>query len=477
MESAHRSAEDIVLPLFQGVSASVPAYQDFLAGHGVLPESVRTWEDFRRLPFITKENYIHLYPLPMLCYDGKLDQCSMVAVSSGSTGRPMFWPRRMQDEVMIARRFEQIFRDSFQAHTRSTLAVNCFTLGNWVGGMYSYNCCRYLSAKGYRITSVTPGSHKTEIFRCLKDLASHFDQTVLLGYPPFLKDVVDSGIADGFDWSAYHIRLILAGEGFSEEWRTLMGERTGSTEHCFDSASVYGTADAGVLGNETPLSILIRRFMSEHPDIARQLFGESRLPTLVQYEPASRFFETHENTLLFSGNNGIPLVRYHIADTGGLFGYKELLDRLAGYGFDPISELKRLRPEGVNIHPLPFVYVFGRSNFVVSYFGANIFPENIAIALEQPPAKDWVTGKFVMQSQEDQARNRYLSITVELNANQKPEALKAAIITESILFQLRRLNSEFANYVPEAFQRPKVTLLPFGDPDYFPAGIKHRYTR
>jgi phenylacetate-CoA ligase len=42
---------------------------------------------------------------------------------------------------------------------------------------------------------------------------------------------------------------------------------------------------------------------------------------------------------------------------------------------------------------------------------------------------------------------------------------------------LRRLNSEFAHYVPAGDQQPQVTLLPAGDPEYFPRGVKHRYTR
>ena len=81
-----------------------------------------------------------------------------------------------------------------------------------------------------------------------------------------------------------------AGEVLSEEWRSLIGQRIGSVSPCFDSSSLYGTADGGVLGNETPFSIAIRRWLAEHPDAARVLFGESRLPTLVQYDPASRFF-------------------------------------------------------------------------------------------------------------------------------------------------------------------------------------------
>jgi phenylacetate-CoA ligase len=45
-----------------------------------------------------------------------------------------------------------------------------------------------------------------------------------------------------------------------------------------------------------------------------------------------------------------------------------------------------------------------------------------------------------------------------------------------VLAQLRRLNSEFAHYVPAAYQRPRVTLRPTGDPEWFPPGVKHQYT-
>ena len=51
------------------------------------------------------------------------------------------------------------------------------------------------------------------------------------------------------------------------------------------------------------------------------------------------------------------------------------------------------------------------------------------------------------------------------------------VLAESIRAQLQRLNSEFAHYVPAGHQLPKVTLRPAGDPGYFPAGVKHRYTR
>ena len=93
-----------------------------------------------------------------------------------------------------------------------------------------------------------------------------------------------------------------------------------------------------------------------------------------------RLFETHDGTLLFTGDNGIPLIRYHIADTGGLTSFDVMLAFLAGHGFDPVAELGGRR----GIRELPFVHVFGRSQFTVSHFGANIYPENITVGLRPP---------------------------------------------------------------------------------------------
>jgi phenylacetate-CoA ligase len=465
--------EVVFLELFQQVVTHVPAYRSFLQNQNIDPTTIQTWSHFQQLPLITKENYLRQYALPQLCRNGQLEDCDMIAVSSGSTGQPSFWARSIGDELQVATRFEQIFHDSFQADRRRTLAVICFALGTWVGGMYTANCCRHLASKGYPITVITPGNNPTEIFRVIQALAPDFEQVVLLGYPPFLKDVIDRGLAQGVDWSAYNVKLVMAGEVFSEEWRSLVSQRLGSTSPCYDSASLYGTADAGVLGNETPLSITIRRWLAEHPEAARSLFGESRLPTLVQYDPLSRYFEVQDGTLLFSGDNGIPLIRYHICDQGGLISYAAMREFLAEWGFDPISNLAGER----GVHALPFVYVFGRSHFTISYFGANIYPENVTVGLEQAPICDWVTGKFVLQVQQNEDLNQFLAIAVELAPGIVADEIKQQQITTAIHSQLCRLNSEFANYVPTAFQQPQVTLYTTGDPTYFPVGIKHRYTR
>lgn len=472
MVEGERASRERAEQVFRRAVAGVPAYPDFLAEQGLEVDRALA-ADFADLPLVTKENYLRRFPLPRLCRGGRLDAADMLAVSSGSSGTPTIWPRTALDERAVTARFEQVFRGSFRADERATLAVVCFPLGSWVGGMYTTQCCRDLAAAGLPVTVVTPGRDVLEILRIVDAVGGLYEQVVLLGYPPFVRDVLDAGLAAGVDWTALNVRLVFAGEVFSEPWRDLVAARTGSTDPLLDSASLYGTADAGVLGTETPLSITVRRFLADSPAAARELFGQGRLPTLVQYDPAARYFETVDGTLVFTADGTLPLIRYHLADDGGLIGYPELLAFCRDHGFDPVRHVMAAtdRPTPA----LPFVWVFGRSMFAVSLYGANVYPENVTVGLEQPAVADWTTGKFVlMVTGSDRPR---LRVVVELAPGLSPDPARDPILAASVEAALLRLNSEFAHYVPATQRTPLVEQRGTGDPEFFPPGVKHRYTR
>lgn len=465
-------AEERVLALFREAARDVPAYARFLREHGVDPAAVTSIEAFSRVPATTKDNYYRPNPLPELCRHGRLEASDMVALSTGSTGEPAVWPRFVTHELETSARFEQIL-DAFEAGERRTLAVICFALGNWVGGLYTLACCRHLAAKGYPITVVAPGNQPAEILRALRALSGFFDQRVLFGYPPFLKDVIEHGASQGLDWRATPTRLVMAGEVFSEEWRGWVCSRIG-VDPASATASMYGTADGGVLANETPLSIRIRRALALRPDAARELFGEARLPTLCQYDPAHRFFEVEDGWLLFTGDGGAPLLRYKILDRGGLVGFAEMRELLARHAVE-------LEPPGWDADEAasgaPFVYVFGRSHFALSFYGANIYPENVAVGLEQPELAPHLTGKFVIEVEHDHEQSAHLRLTVELARGEAASDELGQQIAAHVRRQLERINSEFQSYVPPAERSPRVVLRACGDPEYFPIGVKHRYTR
>jgi phenylacetate-CoA ligase len=155
-------------------------------------------------------------------------------------------------------------------------------------------------------------------------------------------------------------------------------------------------------------------------------------------------------------------------------GFDELAARVATLGGDGVAELLG---RGVSVRNLPFVHVFGRSSFALSFYGANVYPENIAVGIEQPALLAALSGKFVMQIEHDADQNPLLDIAVELLPGQAPSDALTRDVSASIQRELERLNSEFKNYAPADRRTPRVRLLPHAEPSYFPLGVKHRYTR
>jgi phenylacetate-CoA ligase len=111
--------ENKVLALFHRCLAEVPAYRRFLEARGLNPAEIISIKAFQQLPLMGKANYMQAYPLPERCLGGSLKGSDRVAVSSGSTGQPTFWPRSVLHELDVAVRFEQVFYDSFRVHERA----------------------------------------------------------------------------------------------------------------------------------------------------------------------------------------------------------------------------------------------------------------------------------------------------------------------------------------------------------------------
>ncbi len=83
----------------------------------------------------------------------------------------------------------------------------------------------------------------------------------------------------------------------------------------------------------------------------------------------------------------------------------------------------------------------------------------------------------MLEVKEGDDRNPHLFVAVESAPGAEANDARVDALADAIVQVLRRLNSEFANYVPPERQRPRVTLWPAGHPEYFPPGVKHRYAR
>ena len=280
----------------------------------------------------------------------------------------------------MAARFEQVFAGSFAAAERTTLAVVCFPLGTWVGGLYTLACARHLAAKGYPITVVAPGNNKAEILRVIPELAAALRADRAAGLPAVHqgRDRHRDRRGAGLDRVCDQAR---AGRRGVQRGVARPGRAAGRDEPspCYDSASLYGTADAG-RARQRDAAVDLRSAVSWPP--GRRPPGScSARHGCRPWSSTTRAAATSRRTTercCSPADSGVPLVRYHIADEGGLIGYQDMLAFCGRHGFDPMAELRSAaagRRRGVR--PLPFVYVFGRSHFAVSYFGANVYPENV----------------------------------------------------------------------------------------------------
>jgi phenylacetate-CoA ligase len=88
-----------------------------------------------------------------------------------------------------------------------------------------------------------------------------------------------------------------------------------------------------------------------------------------------------------------------------------------------------------------------------------------------------VTGKFVLEVVRDAEQNPRLSVVVELGPNAEAKPGFETQLEASVREHLLRVNSEFGAYVPPERRALRISLRPNGDREYFPAGVKHRYTR
>ncbi|MFH9016604.1 phenylacetate--CoA ligase family protein [Streptomyces sp. NPDC017943] len=372
--------------------------------------------------------------------------------------------RSLNQDGSTALPFNYIVNQTFEAEQKDTLAIVCFPLGNWIGGIYTLGCLQELARRGSRLTIATPGNNTGEILNVVEEMAPMAEQTVLFGYPPFLKDVIDAGRLRGIDWARISPRLVFAGEVFSEAWRDLVCVRAGIADPETSTAAVYGTSDAGVLAFETPATIGLRRAVASTPGATTKMFGSERLPMLMQFDPALRHFEAHEGRLFLTTDGEVPLVRYTLGDSGGV---------LSAAALDAHRRAAGLTSPDVSC--LPAVWLFGRDLFALSLYGANVYPETVAHGLEVPGVRAHVTGKFVMEIQRGEQPR--LHVVVELVPHADSDALDADEVTNSVMSSLSAQNSEYTQYVPPALKTPVIELRRYADPEYFPVGVKHRYTR
>jgi len=407
-----------------------PAYRAFLESQGNLNN--RRWK-LSDLPITTKENYVKKYSLVDRCYYGRLPSAGVVIdESSGSSGVPNNWVRSAEEREDVKRilqlNYQLIYRDS------GCILLNCFALGPWATGM---NVSMSLVDVGI-LKSIGPDQKKLE--NSLELFGTSY-RYLVFGYPPFIKSFVDT---THLDLKKYRMDLIVGGEGISESLRTHL------LQYFKTVISSYGASDLEInIGVETDLTINLRRLCMKDRDLSRTLFGRETPPMIFQYNALDYIVETTPTgELVFTigrQTSAAPKLRYNLHDNGGVMTHAKLREALASKGID-ILELASPQSR------FPILFVYGRSDLTVPFFGAKVSPADLEELINADPNLVRQINSFQIASYEDEAINRRLKICLETVKNLPSPLAPAEQLHQLIFDGLCRVNQDFRE-VTKMFDR------------------------
>lgn len=441
----------------------VPAYADYYkkSGHNGFGAS-----KFASIPVTDKESYVKKYRIEDRSWEGKLPSRGVtVDESSGSTGSPTNWVRGWDERMNTKELLQLSFHNTFGKD--EIFAFNAFVLGAWATGMIvSQSLAEICIMK-------STGSDAQKILDTMKSFGKGYHY-VVMGYPPFLKSLIDD---NDFDWESYKVDAIYGGEAITEQLRDYLSKTFGRV------IGSYGASDLEInIGYENDFTIALRKALLTDKDLRKELVRDfGSLPSVFQYNPLAYYVETNEqNELLFTINraaNITPKIRYNIHDIGYNMRFKEVIAALKRCGrMDVIETAKK---DGRHLVNLPLLFHYGRSDMSITYFGAKVTPEGIRQALNAIPELSPHIESFQGFNAENKHKDTLMVICVELVKGTATSSLNTQEIADSFSEELGKLNGDFYKMLSTAKEhlKPEVRLYEH-ETGPFSGGhkkIKHNY--
>ncbi len=405
---------------FSRAKKMVPAYKDFLVKNNFTSSS-----EFESIPVSDKETYVKKYGIDERCINGKMPEEGVVIdESSGSSGIPTNWVRgskeRKQNQDMLSLGLRGLLGKE------PLFIINAFALGPWATGVNVTMAFVKIS----KLKSLGPDAKKIE--NTLKYFGTEHNY-IIMGYPPFLKSLLDS--AD-IDWKQYKITIIYGGEGMTESMRDYLINK--GIRKIYGS---YGASDLELnIAYENDFTIALRRLLRENESLAKKITQHSgTLPMIFQYNPMDFYIENNvegELIITISRPNYIaPKIRYNIHDLGHVVRLPELWKILKEFNIDP--EIL-----GKPVSDLPLLFHYGRADMAVAYFGSKISPSDIQEIIYRIPLLSENVHAYSIETFEDTEANKKLIINLEMKEGIQ-HFENADNISTQLFDELKIINQDF----------------------------------
>jgi len=204
--------EAIQLRRLQSVAArvynTVPFYKKSFDEAGVKPDSIRTLDDLRKLPFTYKDNLRDNYPFGM--FTVPMDNVVRIHASSGTTGKPTVVGYTARD----IQTWSELMARTLMAGgaTKGDMIHNAYGYGLFTGGLGFHYGAEKLGAS---VIPISGGNTKRQVM-IMKDFAP----TILACTPSYALLIAEVAEEMGVDFRELHFKAgIFGAEPWSEKMR------------------------------------------------------------------------------------------------------------------------------------------------------------------------------------------------------------------------------------------------------------------
>ena len=424
----------------------VPAYKSFLKAHNFSkPSFSGLLPNIHEIPEIDKENYIKKFSIDARCVGGKIPTKNIIIdESSGSSGTATNWVRGLKERKRNAKMIE--FGMRTLVGKEPLFVINAFALGPWATGVNVTMSCVSFS----KLKSLGPDKEKIE--NTLKQFGKNHNY-VIMGYPPFLKYLVDTS---EIEWDNFNIAFIFGGESMSEGMRDYLFRK--GIKKAYSS---LGASDLELnISAENDFTISLRRLLRSNQSLQSKILKHTgALPMIFQYNPTDFLIESSETGELIvtigRPDYIAPKIRYNIHDRGHTLSIKDLYSILKSLN---ISLDKLAKPQT----DLPLLLHYGRANMTVSFFGANISPTDVNEVIYSLPELSEIVNSYNLSIDEDKEGNKKLIISLEVQKGETTELLDLKKIQANFFENLSKINQDFRE-VRKMLPNSSFTVLSFED--------------
>src|SRR3989344_6131152 len=311
------------LKAFRRAAGRTTFYEKVLSEHGVDPRSIRSIEDFARLPILTKDIF-HSYPLIDLVRDHHLDDAKSILTSSGFSGLFSFGINMQKNLDNTGRLIDMALNIILDIERYKAMVINCLPMGVKV-----LTNIMLLAEVGVR---------EDMALALVKKFGPHYERIIIVGEAFFLKFLVEEGIRVGIDWKSLPVSLIAGEDSFPENYRDYMCDLLGVEDTVPTKkfvGSSMGVAELDInLFHETFDTVRLRQLAEQDETFRRALFGDvPHLPMLFHYYPHRTYLEeSPEGEVIVTMTSPylkIPLIRFNAKDRGRVISYRSL-ERVLG---------------------------------------------------------------------------------------------------------------------------------------------------